>query len=382
MGRLVTICLVVGLSFGLARITLAQHRPVLVNVDKVIIEPMTQTVPVLGRIVPLQKGIVAALTRGPVSNILVNIGDRVSKDDVLVQLVTATLLAERDLRVAELNEKEAELVTARIQLGLSRRELVRVEGLKKSAAFSKARFDDKLGQVNKYVSEVAEANAAIARARANLRLINIELNNTTIRAPYSGVVVELHTTEGAYLNAGGAVITLTNDRDLEIEANISSIRMKGIKVGRTIAVDLEDGSRQNARVRAVVPSENVRTRTRPVRFVPLFENWVIAKLVSNQSLTLHIPIDEDRDVITVDKDAIVLRSDGAIVFVATGGRASLRRVRLGRAIKNRFEVLEGLAVGEIVVVRGNERLLPGQTLRWPQMSKPKSNLQVEAESSG
>ena len=122
-----------------------------------------------------------------------------------------------------------------------------------------------------YTSEVSEAEASIARAKANLRLANIELSNTAILAPYDGVVAERHTIEGAYLNAGNAAITLINDRDLEIEADIPSVRIAGVEVGRRIVAILEGGSRHNVRVRAVVPSENVRTRTRPVRFTPLIE---------------------------------------------------------------------------------------------------------------
>ena len=370
------------LGVGAAHAAFAQGRAALVNVDVVVVEPLAQTAPVLGRFVPRQTGVVAALTRGPVSKMLVDVGDRVAKGDVLVQLLPSTVRAERDLRAAELTEKEAALATAQAQLGVSQREFERLENLKKSAAFSQARFEDKRGEVAKYSSQVVEAEAAVARANANLRLASIELTHTSIRAPYDGVVAERHTIEGAYLNAGNAVVTLINDRDLEIEADIPSIRMGGVEVGRVVSVVLEDGSRHSAQVRAVVPSENVRTRTRPVRFIPSIETGMVDQLAANQSVTVLIPVDEIRDVVSVHKDAVVPRSDGAIVFVVTDGRALLRRVRLGEAVGNRFEVLEGLAEGDSVVVRGNERLVPGQRVRWPGMPQSESSSDGAGGTSG
>jgi RND family efflux transporter MFP subunit len=374
--------LVLGIGAGAADAAFAQGRAALVNLDVVVIEPLAQTAPVLGRFVPRQTGVVAALTRGPVSKMLVDVGDRVAKGDVLVQLLTSTVRAERDLRAAELTEKEAALATAQAQLDVSQREFERLENLKKSAAFSQARFEDKRGEVAKYSSQVVEAEAAIARANANLRLASIELTHTSIRAPFDGVVAERHTMEGAYLNAGNAVVTLINDRDLEIEADIPSIRMSGVEVGRAVSVVLEDGSRHRAQVRAIVPSENVRTRTRPVRFSPFIETGMVDQLAANQSVTVLIPVGEIRDVVSVHKDAVVPRSDGAIVFVITDGRALLRRVRLGEAVGNRFEVLEGLAEGDNVVVRGNERLVPGQRVRWPGMPQSESSSSSAGGTSG
>ena len=382
MSKLVVILAALSLSLGGAHAAFAQGRPALVNIDTVIVEPLAQTTPVLGRFVARQSGVVAALTRGPVSKLLVDVGDRVNKGDVLVQLVTSTIRAERDLRAAELSEKDAALATAIAQLGVVQRELDRLEGLKASAAFSQARFEDKRGQVAMYTSEVAEAEASIARAKANLRLANIELSNTAVLAPYDGVVSERHTIEGAYLNAGNAVVTLINDRDLEIEADIPSVRMGGVDIGRTVVAVLEDGSRHDVRVRAVVPLENVRTRTRPVRFTPLVEYGMGDQLAANQSVTVLIPVGEIRDVLSVNKDAVVPRSDGAIVFVVIDGKAELRRVRLGEAIGNRFEVIEGLADGESVVVRGNERLTSGQAVRWPGMPQTNASPKGKRGTSG
>ena len=87
MSKLVVILAALSLSLGGAHASFAQGRPALVNIDTVIVEPLAQITPVLGRFVARQSGVVAALTRGPVSKLLVDVGDRVNKGDVLVQLV-------------------------------------------------------------------------------------------------------------------------------------------------------------------------------------------------------------------------------------------------------------------------------------------------------
>ena len=110
-------------------------------------------------------------------------------------------------------------------------------------------------------------------------------------------------------------------------------------------------------VRAIVPREDKLTRTRATRFVPRFKDRP-ERLAVDQSVTLHIPVDAPRTVLSVHKDAIIRRGGEELVYVVIADLASIRPIRLGDAVGNRFEVLEGLEEGELVVVRGNERLRP------------------------
>jgi multidrug efflux pump subunit AcrA (membrane-fusion protein) len=85
-----------------------------------------------------------------------------------------------------------------------------------------------------------------------------------------------------------------------------------------------------------------------------------------QSLNVFIPVGEARDVLSVPKDALVQGTGGWTVFVAAEEQAQLRIVTLGVPLGDRYEVLSGLAPGDLVVVRGNERLRPGQPIA-PEM---------------
>ena len=145
----------------------------------------------------------------------------------------------------------------------------------------------------------------------------------------------------------------------------------GLEIGREVGLKLDSGLPMQATVRALVPDENALTRTRPVRFTPVFKESGADRLqlAMNQSVTVMVPIGRPRVIVSVHKDAVIPRGGKNIVFVANEGKADSRAIRLGSAIGNRFEVVQGLGEGDVVVVRGNERLRPGQAITYEGMVK-------------
>ncbi len=336
-----------------------------IGVDKVIKEPVSQTMPVIGRFVARQHGPVGALVGGPVEQVLVDVGDRVSKGQVIARLHMNRIRATRDFKAAELLEKKAALTTAKAQLQLAEGELTRLDRLRLSAAYSKARRNDKQNEVVKYQSEVSEAQAGVGQAEANLELAQIDLGNAEIRAPYDAVVAQRHVVAGNYVRVGDKIVTLINDTVLEVEADVPSNRLLGLQDGRTVRIKLDDGRSYGAEVRAVIPTENVMTRTRPVRFVPrLGDTATSSGFAADQSVTVEIPISDPRDVVTLHKDGVISRNAVNFVYVVVGDTVEKRTVRLGRAIGERFEVLDGVMPGDLVAVKGNERLRPGQKVTY------------------
>jgi RND family efflux transporter MFP subunit len=333
-----------------------------VGVDEVRIEPLNQTVPVIGRLVARRAGIVAARTGGPVAEIKVDVGDRVKKGDVVAVLVSERLRWERQLRSARVLEAKAAVKTARARIDLRTQELKRLKGLRGSAAFSQARFEDKKMEVIASESAAAEASAALKRANADLNLADIELKYATIRAPYGGVVSLRHTEIGSYLNRSDPVVTLIDDTSLEIEADVPANRVSGLTADRQVSFRIGASPPLVATVRAVIPEENPRTRTRVVRFTSrLPDNQGYA---ASQSVTLDLPAGKVRPVVTVHKDAVLNRKGKTMVFIVADESVEIRPVRLGQAVGSRFEVLGGLKNADLVVVRGNERLRPGQKVSF------------------
>lgn len=336
--------------------------PANVVVDMVIDEPLSQTVPVLGRIVASEFGPVAARISGPVNEMRVDVGDRVKRGAILAVLDRERLSLERDRYEALVKQQSAKLASVRADLEKRSLELKRLEGIRKSAAFSQARFQDAVQNLASMRGQVAETRAQLAQAEAQMKRASIDLTDGEIRAPYPGVVSAKHTEVGAYLGVGSPVVTLINDLNIVVEADIPGNRLGGLKPGTSVRLTLDDRSEHEAVVRAIIPDENPRTRTRPVRFEPTFVD--LAKpLATNQSVTVHVPIGAARTVTTVAKDAVVQRGGNDTVFVVRDGNGQPQPVKLGESVGNRFVVISGLKAGDSVVIRGNENLRPGQRLR-------------------
>ena len=334
-----------------------------VGVDAVIRQPLKQTVPVIGRFVARQTGVVAARTSGPVGEVRVEVGDRVRTGDVIAVLVKDLLNWRHALQKAEVAQYVAAVKTRKATTKLRHQELTRVERLEKSAAFSQARLDDKRQEVAVAESQAAEAEAKLGGARASMKITETNLSYAVVRAPYPGVVSKRHIEAGAYVNIGAPLVTLVNDTRLEIEADVPAIRTGGLAPNTPVDAFINGTIRISARVRAVVPDENPQTRTRTVRFVPELPTD-LKGLAANQSVTLHLPAGNRSSVVTVHKDAVISRKGKTLVYLAEDAKAAIRPVRLGEAVGIRFIVLDGLAPGDLVVVRGNERLQPGQAIRF------------------
>ncbi len=337
----------------------AADEPVPVVVDAVRSETLSETVAVIGRLVALESGEVATRVPGTVAHVAVRVGERVKAGAVLATLITDRATAERDLRAAEVAAAEAAVVAARARLALKQQEAGRLDSLKASPAFGEARYLDLRQEVQIAEAELAQAETAVAPARAQLRLAEIALADGTIRAPYDGVVTRRFADIGAYLQTGAPVVSLIDDQLLEVEADVPAVRLAGLARGAGVVVQIDD-NRVSASVRAVLPVENTQTRTRTVRFRAALD--ATHDRAANRAVTVHIPAGPTRTALTVHKDAILYRSGQTQVFRAARGRAALQTVRLGDAAFERLEVLDGLAPGDLVVIRGNERLKPDQEI--------------------
>ena len=333
-----------------------------VGVDAVRVEPLDQTQPVIGRFVARQAGEVAARTAGSITALPVQVGDRVKTGDVIAALDVERLTWQRDLAASTAREMEALLDSAESQLVKRRQELARLEGIRQSAAFNQARYEDAVQDLATGEAAVAAAGAVLARVRANLKIAEDDLRHGRVLAPYDGVINRRLTEVGAYVQVGDPVASMINEDDLEVEADVPYNRMAGMQPDTVVTIELADGSSHNAVVRAIGAEENPMTRTRQVRFTPAVEGARVKNAVG-ESVAVGLPLGAPREVVTVHKDAILKRQGMSLVYVVgEDDTAQVRPVELGEAVGPRFEVLGGIAAGDMVVVRGNERLRPGQAV--------------------
>lgn len=341
----------------------AQQRAASVLVESVETRAIADTTPTLGQLVASTQADVATRRSGVTDEVLFEIGDRVEAGADLVRLDTTLVEILKRSAQADLAIAEAGILTAEARVALAEQALARQERLKGSTAFRQGIFEDLVQSVEEARGELAEAAAQLTAAEARMAQVEYDLENSTIRAPFTGIVVQRMAQPGQYASLGDPVAKLLDIAGLEIEADVPVELIAGLKVGTEVAIRPGHGEGGKAIVRVLLPVETVSTRTRPVRFSVKLDELDPILLAIGSTLTLEIPISAPRDAITVPKDALVqARGGGWMVFVVEEEVAQPRNVTLGGSVGDRLEVLSGLIPGDLVVVRGNERLRPGQTV--------------------
>lgn len=355
--RMGVICVALASAQG----AVAQGRAAAVGVQTVEPRTLSETVPVFAEIVTARNGAVASRVAGNIDKIHVLAGNTVQEGDLLVELNRDLLSIRVRQARAQIAEAAASVATGEVRLASAQTTFERIDALRSSASFSQGRFDDVLSDVQVARAQLAEAQARLESGNAQLAEAEYQLERSIITASFSGVVLEVLTIPGAYIQAGTPVVTVLDIGSFEIEASIPARFVKDLRPGQQVRGTLETNETLDLQLRAILPVEDPSTRTRAVRFSAsgLAE---MRNLAIGQSLTVDIPVGEAREVLSVPKDALVQARGGWTVFVAAEGKAQPRAVEIGVPAGDRYEVLTGLAPGDQVVVRGNERLRPGQDI--------------------
>ena len=339
----------------------AQGRPAGVATEMVRLETMSETVSVFGEVVSGRQSAVAARVAGIAVDVPLRVGDRVSKGDLLAQLDTERLEIDSDLARAEIEIAKAGVTVASAQRDRAEKALRRAEALAANSTIAQAQFDDRTGDFNSALGAEQQARARMQAAETALRQAEYQLANATIRAPFDAVVLQVTAEAGEFISIGTQIASLLDLGAMEVEANVPARFIAALRPDQAVAAQTDAGGTLDLELRAILPTEFAATRTRPVRFT-ITSDAAAAEVAVGQTVTLDVPVSAAREVIVVPKDALVQARNGWSVFVNDDGTAQPREVTIGAALAGGFEVLSGLEPGDEVVVRGNERLRPGQDI--------------------
>ncbi len=337
----------------------AQGQPAGVLTDVVTEKQANETIVIFGELVAERQSRVAARISGVADNVPVEVGDSVSAGDVLAEIDGDLLGIELARAEADLAVAEAAVSTAKLEVATARTAYNRAASLREKSIIADATYEERLN-----ILSVAEGRRAEAEARVNvmqiaLRRAKYDLDNAIVRAPFGGVVIAVGTEVGQFVDLGAEVVRLIDASDIRVEASIPARYIQALEPGQTIYGKTDSGGMVVLELRAVLPTEFSSTRTRPVIFEVISKEGIPA---AGQSVTLNVPVSAPRTVPAVPKDALVQGRGGWQVFIAADGVAQPRRVEIGIALGDSYEVISGLAAGDVVVVRGNERLRPGQQI--------------------
>ena len=339
----------------------AQGRAAAVGVQTVETRVLAETVPVFAEVTTSRDGAIAGRIAGTVDRVAVLAGDRVEKGAVLVELSRELLSIRLNQSQAQIAEAQAGSDTARARLDRAQIIFERTAALRGTSTFSQGRFDDLQADLLETRSQLAEAEAREKSAEARLAETQYQLDRSLVTAPFSGVVLEVNTIPGAFIQAGTPVVRMLDLAAFEIEASVPARYVGFLEPGAQVSAFTDTGTEIALSLRAVLPVENPSTRTRTALFTT-DGGANVALVAVGQSLTVNVPIGAAREVLSVPKDALVQARGGWTVFVAVDGKAEPRTVSIGVPLGDRYEVIGGLQAGDLVVVRGNERLRPGQDI--------------------
>jgi len=203
--------------------------------------------------------------------------------------------------------------------------------------------------------DVARSDLQVARSRR--AQIGDQLARTRIRAPFSGIVVERLMTPGERVDVGRNVVRMVDQENLEVIARAPleyyAYVRPGLQLELTTGPLLASGT-----VRTVVAVGSENTHQFELRLDIEGNRFPVG-----QTVRVSIPTSDVRKALVVPRDALVLRPAGITVFVVNKDQTARQvKVEVGIGTGELIEVTGRLRDGDMVIIRGNERLRPGQTV--------------------
>lgn len=296
-------------------------------------------------------------------------GSVVSRDDARIASVASGRIVEiaevgtvvaKGERIAKLDDTSLRLRLEQMRASAGRAKAQRDLAQTQSTRLAKLAPGNAIAQtqLDEARATLEGAEQELARADAERRSIEHDISETDIRAPFGGVVTERFAQRGEYLNTGAPVAHLVDTTHLEARVQAPLALATKLVAGQEVTLRLH-GATQPVSVRAVVPVGDERSRQFELR-VKLPEGVALV----GTAIEVALPESDGASALTVPRDALVLReSQTYVIRVKADNTAERVDVKPGAARDTLVEVTGALAAGDRVVVRGAERLNPGQAVR-------------------
>jgi RND family efflux transporter MFP subunit len=317
-----------------------------------------------GYVVARRKAVVSAKIQGRLSELRVEEASRVREGDVLARLESGDTQAQVVRARAQVQHAEADLAENQRQLRVS-------ESLHKDQVVS-------TDTVEAAQSRVRMADASLAQSRADLRFAEEQLQNTVIRAPFTGTVVKKMAEVGESVapippgvnisTSSGAIVALADLDTLEVEADVSESNVGKLKDAQPAEVTVEafPDKRYRAVLRQIIPTADRTKATVQVKVTILDKDAALKPEMSAKVSFLEAPVEasvEPKPVVTVPESAVLRRGSDATVFAVVGGQARARTIETGPAQAGQVIVKGGLVGDETLIARPAADLKDGDRVK-------------------
>lgn len=296
---------------------------------------------------------------GTVSQVMVDIGDRVKAGDVVIKLDKTNFdLGVKQARAA-LAAAEAAVPQAEAHFEQAEKEYRRAIELLKEKVIPQSRFDASEAAFKSAKEAVFYARAQRDQAKAALETALEHLKDADIRSPIGGAVVERNVEIGQAVAPGGRLLLIVDQTSLNLDVDLPEADIGRIVVGTValITTDAFPGHEYSGKVTVINPLVDRKTRTFRMRIeVPNPSGKLVDGMYARVKLSA-----EKRRSLAVPREALQrLPGSGTYyVFVVEGNKAHKRTVEI-RAMDDQFaEVMGGLVENDKVVTSGAGRLQSG-----------------------
>ncbi|MFC3093426.1 efflux RND transporter periplasmic adaptor subunit [Alteromonas sediminis] len=324
----------------------AQEMPP-AQVEVIQVEPrqLSPTMELQGNVVSRQDALMSVQVEGQLE-FIVSEGSRVSKGDIIAKQDNAVLRWQVEREQANITALEAELT-------FRKSEVERIDVLARQNNASKTQLQLELSRKARTESDLAVAKANLAEAKKRLA-------DSHVKAPFDGVVAMRHAMIGEYLSVGAPLMRLVDLTNLDVTVATPLSVLPHLKEGDTIMVSAATINKLSLPVRKVIPVGDVSSRMFEVRLAANEQ-----ALAVGQALRVHMPMAPSQMSIAVPRDAMVIRGAQTFIYrVTADSQAEQIPATLKFAVGDWVAVDSALQSGDKVIIRGAERLMPGQSVQY------------------
>jgi membrane fusion protein (multidrug efflux system) len=315
--------------------------PFVVDVISIRAEPFRQTLSATGSLLAREAVQLQSERAGVVKEILFEEGQLAKSGEVLLRIDDADL--------------QAQLARAKAQLEFAATVESRQRNLLENRGISASDFDQ------------SRANHDVAKAE--VRLIETQVQKTSIRAPFDGIAGLRHASVGTYLTPGSTICTFQDISSLKIDFSLPERYLGFIKTGQSVHFRVTGRAEQfEAKILAIEPVVDVQTRSITIRATLPNEN---TRLLPGSFAEVEVVLSEVPDAILIPSIALIPGLQQQTVFVHEKGQVVSRKVQVGLRAADSVQILEGLKVGEELITSGVLQLRPGMRVQVkPAAAKP------------
>jgi RND family efflux transporter MFP subunit len=323
-----------------------------------------------GYVVAQRRAAVASKATGRLVWLNVREGSHVKQGEVMARLDASDVQAAIAQAQAGIRQTEAGVAQANVERINAEAELKRAQGLAAQGFVSPQSVDTATTRLNAAKAAIVSAESAVAVARAQLKVQQVNQDFTDIRAPFDGVVLVKNANVGDIITpfssaAGtqGAVVTMADMSTLEVEADVSESNLAKAQIGAPVEITLDalPTVRFRGSVVGIVPTVDRAKATvmTKIRFEKL-DPRILPEMSAKVTMLSQAITDADQQpLLAVNPKAVVERGGKKQVLRVKDDAVEVVDVTPGRKIGDNLEITGALKSGDKLVLEPPEKLVGG-----------------------